>query len=83
MAAQSDQYSLVGEEFKCSVFTYYLKKGLTGAADFNKNKIITVGELYSYLEKEVYKYSCEVKNSCFRPQLNGNPDPVLPIGVVN
>lgn len=83
MAAQSNQTSLVGSKLKCSVFTYFLKKGLTGSADFNGNKIITIEELFKYLEKEVEKYSCEVEESCFKPQLNGNPDSFIPIGISN
>lgn len=81
MAAQSDQTSLVSPQFKCSLFTYFLQKGLMGKADSNRDKVVTVEEIYKYLEKEVEKYSCEVEKSCFRPKLNGNPDSFLPIGI--
>jgi uncharacterized caspase-like protein len=35
------------------VFTYYLLKGLQGEADSNNNGLVTVGELFEYVRKEV------------------------------
>lgn len=37
------------------VFTFYLLEGLKGQADFNKDKIVTAGELFRYIEDQVPK----------------------------
>jgi hypothetical protein len=38
-----------------SVFTQYLAKGLSGEADWNKDKIITLSELLAYVQNKVSK----------------------------
>jgi len=35
------------------VFTYYLLKGLSGSADKNEDRLVTVGELFRYVRQEV------------------------------
>lgn len=37
------------------VFTFYLLKGLKGHADFDGDKIVTTGEVFSYLQEHVSK----------------------------
>ena len=36
-------------------FTYYLLEGMRGAADKDKNGIVTVGELFDYVTESVHR----------------------------
>ncbi|MFH1009471.1 MAG: caspase family protein, partial [Candidatus Latescibacterota bacterium] len=47
------------DDLKHGIFTYFLLKGLGGSADGNGDKTVTVGELYSYLSKQVPKKALE------------------------
>lgn len=58
------------------VFTYFLLKGLQGDADYNKNSLVTLGELTSYLSEQVRR---ETKNAQ-SPTVAGRYDPSLTIG---
>ncbi len=51
-AASADQVSNWYPEKRHGMFTYFFLKGLQGAADLNNNKVLTVGELQSYLTDE-------------------------------
>lgn len=54
--AGTDQVATWYREKGHSTFTYFFLKGLGGAADSNQDRDITVGELETYLKKEV-KYT--------------------------
>ena len=69
MACRWDQKSYNNEQEKVSLFTYEILQGLSGAADLNKDKIITFNELYEYVKKNVWDYS--VNN------FNKEQDPIL------
>jgi hypothetical protein len=49
-AAQADRNKTI------SIFTFYLTKGLNGAADYNKGGVITLSELLFYVQDNVAKY---------------------------
>lgn len=44
-------------ELRHGILTYYLIEGLKGAADLNQDGIVTVQELYEYVEAQVSKKS--------------------------
>ena len=52
-AAKSNQLSNYYKQEGQGLFTYYLLKGMTGEADSNKDKKITLSELSKYVEEEV------------------------------
>lgn len=54
-ASKPDELSLETSEFKHGIFTYYLSEGLKGKADMNKDGIVTIDELYSYVYDQVTK----------------------------
>ncbi len=55
MSSRTDESSIESGSMRQSVFTYYLVKGLGGLADANRDKVITITELFDYLKKEVSK----------------------------
>jgi len=67
-ASKANEVSLELAEFGHGIFTYYLVQGLKGAADLNRDGIVTFQELYEYLDKEVSAKSRAV---------GGNQHPVM------
>ncbi|MEA1985895.1 MAG: caspase family protein [Candidatus Marinimicrobia bacterium] len=60
-----------------SLFTYYYLKGLQGEADFDKNNVLTVGELRKYIDEQV-PYKARRMNSIEQtPQTYGDDDEVI------
>ncbi len=52
-AAQSDQISTYYPETQHGLFTYFLLKGLHGAADLGHSGVVTTDKLFAYLRPEV------------------------------
>lgn len=52
-ASRPNERSFELDTYGHGVFTYYLLDALKGAADLNRNKNITLHELYTYLEERV------------------------------
>ena len=57
------------------VFTYFLLEGLNGGADYNRDGLVTLGELIPYLSEQVRR---ETKNAQ-SPTVAGKFDPALTI----
>jgi uncharacterized caspase-like protein len=57
LASRSNQYSYESYELKNGTFAYYLLKGLKGAVDANRDKIIAAKELFNYVHPKVKEYS--------------------------
>jgi len=75
-ASQLDQISSGLKDAKHGIFSYYLMKGLEGAADQNKDRQITNGELLAYMKKEVNSKAIELGRSQV-PSLVGIKDNTL------
>lgn len=78
MSSKAEETSIEVEGLRQSVFTYYLLEGLKGKADANYNKVITISELYDYVQKNVRSYSANRQS----PVINGTYDRNMPLGVV-
>ena len=52
-ASKASEVSEEREDLGHGIFTYYLLEGLRGSADADKDGIITVDEVYSYVSKKV------------------------------
>jgi hypothetical protein len=57
------------------VFTYFLLKGVKGDADFNRDKIVNLGELNLYLSEQVRRATKNAQS----PIVSGKFDPALTI----
>ena len=75
-ASSMDQISSSSPELKHGIFSFYVMKGLEGEADLNKDEIITVGELQTYLIDMVPRQAMKM-NRKQDPQLVGDFDRVL------
>ena len=51
-ASRPSEVSIELPELGHGIFTYYLVNGLKGAADLNRDGIISLQELYEYVEQD-------------------------------
>ena len=75
-AAANNEIANGLEEAEHGLFSYYLMEGLTGNADIDKNKEITLGELYTYLSEIVKSKSLKIGRQQ-NPQLSGDKEKIL------
>ena len=75
-ASSANEFSQEGERWGGGhgVFTYYLLRGLKGEAD----GIVTIREVYDYLYRKVAEDTAGGQH----PELKGNFDNNLPLGIV-
>ena len=81
-ASQASEVSIELPELSHGIFTYYLVQGLRGAADLDRDGIVSLQELYQYLEQEVSRRSRSVggnQHPVMKGQLEG-PLPVVTVG---
>ena len=77
-ASRPAEVSIELPELGHGVFTHYLVQGLKGAADLNRDGIVTLQELYEYLEQQVTQKSRSVGGSQ-HPVMKGELEGVLPL----
>jgi uncharacterized caspase-like protein len=77
-ASRPSEVSLELPELGHGIFTYYLVNGLKGGADLNRDGLVTLQELYEYLEQQVTaKSRAAVGNQ--HPVMKGEMEGVLPL----
>jgi len=77
-ASRPAEVSIELPELGHGIFTYYLVEGLKGAADGNRDGIVTLQELYEYLEQQVTDKSRSVGGNQ-HPVMKGEMEGVLPL----
>jgi hypothetical protein len=79
-SSRQNEYSLEGKQWGGGhgVFTYFFVDGLKGAADADKNHIVTIDEIYEYVRDNVKK---QTKGKQI-PELRGKYDPYMPMSIV-
>jgi hypothetical protein len=77
-SSKGEEVSLESSGLRHGIFSHYLIQGLRGAADENDDAIVTISELYNFIEKEVRTYTNAEQN----PMIFGNYDPDMPIAFV-
>ncbi len=75
-ASAPDQISWSSDELGHGIFSYYLMKGMEGAADGNQDGKLSAGELHSYLLDKVNRQAA-ILNRKQQPQLVGDPDQIV------
>lgn len=78
LSSAAEEVSLEASKLKQGVFSYFLIQGLRGQADTNENGIITVKELFDYVNKQVKSFTYGYQN----PLIQGQYDDNMPVGVV-
>ena len=78
MSSKSEETSLESSGLRQGVFSHFLIRGLKGEADADKNKVVTVDELYAYIERNVKEYTGNRQS----PIIKGDYDGKMTVGVV-
>ncbi len=77
-ASRPAEVSIELPELGHGIFTYYLVNGLKGAADLNRDGIVSLQELYEYVEQQVTTKSRAVGGNQ-HPVMKGEMEGVLPL----
>lgn len=81
-ACKANEFSWQTSSYEMGVFTHFLIKGLSGAANSDGNKYITIKELFHYVYKHVIAET-KYYESLQTPELFGNFDLRLIVANVN
>jgi hypothetical protein len=77
-ASRTSEVSIELPELGHGIFTYYLVQGLKGAADGNRDGIVSLQELYEYVEQQVTAKSRSVGGNQ-HPVMKGELEGALPL----
>lgn len=77
MSSKGEELSLEDHGLRQGVFSHYLLKGLKGAADSNKDQIVTIEEIYKYVHLKVREYTANAQT----PVLSGDFDKNMPVAI--
>lgn len=80
-ASRSSEVSIELPELGHGIFTHYLVQGLKGTADLDRDGIVSLQELYQYLEQEVSRKSRAVGGNQ-HPVMKGELEGLLPLAKV-
>jgi uncharacterized caspase-like protein len=78
MSSKSEETSLESSGLRQGVFTHFLIRGLKGEADKDGNKIVTVQELFDYVDENVRAYTMNRQS----PMIKGAYDKKMTVSVV-
>ncbi len=78
MSSKSDETSLESSGLRQGVFSHFLIRGLKGEADLDNNKIVTVQELFDFVDENVRAYTVNRQS----PVIKGDYDGKMTVGVV-
>ena len=77
-AAQPSEVSVELPELGHGIFTYFLTEGLRGAGDLNRDGIVSLQELYEYVEQQVVRKARAVGGKQ-NPMMKGEQEGILPL----
>jgi len=77
-ASKPNEVSIELPELGHGIFTYYLTEGLRGAGDLNRDGIVSLQELYEYVEQQVVRKARAVGGNQ-HPIMKGELEGVLPL----
>ncbi len=78
LSSKGDEYSLEDQGLRQGIYSHFLIRGLKGEADRNKNKIVTIQELFNFVSKKVKSYTGNIQT----PTITGNYDKNMPVSVI-
>ena len=84
-SSRKDQWSYECDKREAGLFTYYFAKGLSGAADYDRDGLVNVDELYRYTFDHVPRVAQQERNARQHPVRVIGPDTegVFPVARVS
>lgn len=71
LSSRLDETSLELPQGPNGLYTYFLAKGLDGAADINNDRVISVNEIYNFVSKNVSSWANQIPHNQ-HPTIWGN-----------
>lgn len=71
-ASAANEVSVERDELQHGVFTYYLLEGLRGAADTDRDGVVTVNEIYRYVSEKVPRATGQEQNPVMKGSVEGS-----------
>jgi len=78
LSSKAEEISIENAGLRQGIFTHFLIKGLKGDADENNNHVVTIGEVYDYVNVNVKFYTGNHQH----PVIFGDYDAKMPISIV-
>ena len=72
MSSKSAEYSWEDEGLRSGVFSHFFIKGLKGAADFDESQIVTISEIFNYVQFQVKDATENAQNPIITGDFNLN-----------
>lgn len=76
LSSQAKEYSFESDDLRQGVFSHFLLRGLDGEADFDNDSSVSIGELYTFVYREVSQYTHFMQF----PVLSGKYDQDMVVG---
>lgn len=77
-SSKSEEISMETSGLRQGIYSHFLIRGLRGEADGDGNKIVTISELFEYVNRNVRTYTANRQT----PVIAGNFDKMMPIAIV-
>lgn len=77
-SSKSEEVSMETSGLRQGIYSHYLIRGLGGEADYDGNKIVTIDELYRFVNRNVRSYTSNRQT----PVIAGNYDGNMPVSIV-
>lgn len=78
LSSKGDEFSLEDQGLRQGIFSHYLIRGLKGEADINRNKIVTIQELFDFVYNKVVTYTANAQT----PTITGSYDKNMPVAAI-
>lgn len=78
MSSKAEETSLESSGLRQGVFSHFLLRGLKGEADYDRDGVVRIQELYQYIDQQVNAYTRHQQS----PVIQGNYDQRMPISVL-
>lgn len=78
MSSKSEETSLESSGLRQGVFSHFLIRGLKGEANIDGDGVVSVDELFNFVNDNVRKYTGNRQS----PVIKGQYDPKMPVGVI-
>ncbi len=78
LSSKSEETSLEDSGLRQGVFSHFLMKGLKGEADKDRNKVVTITELYEFVHANVITYTVRAQT----PEIIGDFDKNMPVAII-
>lgn len=78
LSSKGEEISLEDGGLRSGIFSHYLIRGMKGEADANGDQLISIQELYSFVHREVRRYTGNIQT----PTLTGTYDDLMPVSVI-